>query len=384
MRLVIIGEFSSFAKNLSAGFRALGHECFVFSWGDGFKKITQEGDSYTVNARYKGKGKINFLKYMVRSTWEFWKLKRVVRNMSKKERWDVVLIINAGFVKKQGKFWQANFTEKMIKSLLVCPENIYLSSCGGDVPFFDFWPSQNWKNKEHAEMYKARVLSKAGISHFNYLASFVNKVIPISYSYAEPWRNSEYSKSFTICPTIPLPVDTKKHDYYNKIEDKIVVFHGIIRPKSKGTNYILPAMQKLQEKYPDKVECIAKGGMSLDEYLDVLSRTNIVIDQVYASTAGMNGLYILAKGKVLLGGNEPENAKEYGQSYIPIINIGPDTDQIFLELEKLILHPEDIIRLSKEGREYVEKVHESKVVAKKYVEIFNKYNKRETKTAYLR
>jgi hypothetical protein len=132
-------------------------------------------------------------------------------------------------------------------------------------------------------------------------------------------------------------------------------------------------MERLQKKYPHKVECVAKGGMPLDDYLVVLSRTNILIDQTYASTTGMNALYALSMGKVLLGGNEPENCIEYHYPNIPVINIGPDSDKIFVELEKLIQNPDTIVKLSEDGRKYVEQVHDIKIVAKQYINTFIKY-----------
>ena len=39
MRVLIIGDFSSVAKNLCDGINSIGHESFVISWGDGFKRI---------------------------------------------------------------------------------------------------------------------------------------------------------------------------------------------------------------------------------------------------------------------------------------------------------------------------------------------------------
>ncbi len=373
MRIVIIGEFSSFAKNLSAGFRSLGHECFVFSWGDGFKKIVQEGDSYTVNAKFLGGGKVGFLKYVCRSAWECLKLRREVRRISKKEKWDVVLILSPGFIRKSGNHYGARFSKEMIFSLLKSFDNIFLSSCGGDVPYYDYWSTLNWKNRNKVENEKSKFLSRRKVNHFKFISSFIKKVIPVMYDYAEPWRKSSYTKSYTVCPTIPLPVETQKFEPLNIIKDKIVIFHGITRPNAKGTDYILPAMERIQKNYPDKVECIAKGGMPLDEYLKVINKTNILIDQVYASSSGMNALYALAQGKVLLGGNVPENSIENHYPDIPIIDIGPDSEQIYEELEKLINHPEEILRLSQEGRKYVEKVHDSKIVAAKYIETFKSF-----------
>ena len=374
MRILIIGEFSSFSKNLSAGFRALGHECFVFSWGDGYKKIQQEGDSYTVDDPTSNRGGVlGKILYYSKTYPSFYKLRRYVAQMSKGEIWDVVLIMSPGFIRRKYFFFHNRFTKRMILSLVKHPANIFLSSCGGDLPYCDYWCGQNWKNKQHALDIKKHYLSKSGVSHFHHFSSFINKVIPVTYAYAEAWRKSKYTKGYTVCPTIPLPVDTSKHCFKNIVGNKLLVFHGIVRPKAKGTEYIVPAMERLQQKYPDKVECLAKGGMPLEEYLDVLSRTNILIDQTYASSSGMNALYALAMGKVLLGGNEPENSIEYRYPNIPVINIGPNSDMIFYELEKLVLVPEEITRLSKEGRKYVEQVHDSKVVAKQYIDTFKKY-----------
>lgn len=370
MKILIFGEFSSFSKNLSAGFRGLGHDCFVFSTGDGFKKIQQDGKGFLVKQPNERKlpYPLRGILYRCECFLAYLRLMRFVSQMSKKKEWDVALLVNANFIKT--KWWQNGFTKNMLLGLLKDPSNIFLSSCGGDAPFYDYWGKQNWKNKKMVDLMKSKYLSASGIRHFYYCSTFINKVIPVTYAYAQAWRNSNFAKSFKVLHTIPLPVDTSKFNPFNEINGKIVVFHGIIRPETKGTPYIVEAMNRLQENYPDKVECIAKGGMPLEEYLEVMNRANILIDQTYASSSGMNALYALAKGKVLLGGNEPENSVEYDYPNIPIINIGPDSTQIFRELERLVLNPEKIIYLSKEGRTYVEKIHDSKVIAQKYIDAF--------------
>ena len=75
MKIIIIGEYSSFSKNLSEGFRTLGHECFVFSWGDGFKKIEQDGEySYTIDVAFNNGGNIELFKYILYSFYSYYKL----------------------------------------------------------------------------------------------------------------------------------------------------------------------------------------------------------------------------------------------------------------------------------------------------------------------
>ena len=372
MRIIIIGEFSSFSKNLSEGLRAIGHECFVFSWGDSFKKIEQD-NGYTVFSPQKPRHFYSIIRLKNRVDYYLYRYRLLnkIKEMSKGEKWDVVLVLNPAFIKK--KTFDNLFSKEMILRLVNNPTAIFLSACGSDIPYYNFWDKQVWKNKELIELNKKEkgVLSASEFKHHEYCSSFINKVIPIMYDYAEAWRHSEYARSFIICPTIPLPVNTQRIKYNNEIKGKIVIFHGIIRPKAKGTHYIVSAMEKLERMYPDRVECYAEGGLPLDEYLKLLNRANILIDQVYAGSSGMNAIYALAMGKVLLGGNEPENSREYKIQHIPIINIGPDSDQIFKELEKLILNPEKIKRLSKECREYAEKYHDAKIIAGRYIDVFN-------------
>ena len=49
MRILIIGEYSAFARNLSSGLKNLDHTVLVFSWGDGFKEIKQDEGSVNIN-----------------------------------------------------------------------------------------------------------------------------------------------------------------------------------------------------------------------------------------------------------------------------------------------------------------------------------------------
>lgn len=368
MKILIIGEYSGFAKNLSDGFRTLGHKCFVFSWGDNFKKIIQS-ESYLVND-YKSSSRIINFFLIFFSLYNNIKLKIQVLKMSKEGRYDIILIINSDFIKCGLKFWRPYFTKRMVLSLIKDPRQIYLSACGVDICFYEYWINKKAKSCFLAQKCEERYRSHYQVRLHHHVSSFVDKVIPVMYEYAQAWRNSKYAEGWQVLPTLPLPVKVDSYKTINVVKDKIIIFHGINRPEIKGTSFILEAMNRLANNYPDKVDCISLGGIPLADYLEELKKCNICVDQTYGCYTGMNGLFSMAMGKVLLAGNIADNKKEFGCYNIPIIDIGPDSEQIYKELEKLVLNKDVISALSKQSRLYVESVHDSVVVAKRYISLF--------------
>lgn len=371
MKILIIGEFSSFSKNLSSGFRQLGHECFVFSWGDGFKKIRIDNSYLVRNAQVTGKNKIlRRIKEYIHLYNERRKLVSYVKILSKKGKYDVALIINPDFICNRFFWLQPLFSRDMVLSLVNNVDNIYLSACGGDVPYYEYWSKKNAKNRGLVDLHRDMRLGKAQMRKFEYIGTFINKVIPVMYEYAEAWRKCDLVDKWKVLPTVPLPIDTTQIKFQNTFRDKILIYHGLIRPLDKGTQYIQTAMERIQKEYPSKVTCLIKGGMPLDEYKQVLEDSNVSIDQVYSFSTGMNGLYSLAMGKILLSGNMPENEKEFDYKPIPTFNICADENQIYTQLRYIVEHPEIIPGLSQSGRKYIEEVHEAKLVAQKYIDLF--------------
>jgi hypothetical protein len=129
----------------------------------------------------------------------------------------------------------------------------------------------------------------------------------------------------------------------------------------------------LKQKYPNKIEISIKGGMPLAEYIKVLRESNIIIDQCKSYSYGMNAIYSMALGKVVLSGNEPECIKEFGRNDIPIINILPEVNDIVNKLQRFIEQPSLINEYGKKGREFVEDFHNDIMVAKQFLDLKEKY-----------
>jgi len=364
MNIVIIGEFSGLSKNLSDGFYQNGHECFIFSYGDGYKKISLGHKGHIIKSYNSKFGKLLF------GTLEKYKLRKYVRKLSKTQLFDVVIVLNPSFLKRKFFFWDTRFTEKMIMRLVKDPAQIYMLACGNDIVFYDYWIHKKTRSYDMIKLCEKQFTHPIQkLLHKEY-SKFIHKIIPTTFDYAQAWRCSCYAKGFRVFPMIPMPVNLDNFKVANSIEEKIVVFHGLNRPLFKGTSYIAEAMNRLEKEYPDKVVCIIKGNLPYVEYVKILEKTNIVIDQVYGFSPGMNALFSMAMGKVVLGGNGDGFKKEMRTPDIPIIDICPDSNFIFNELEKLILNPSLILELSLKSRLYIEQYHDSRKVAKSYLDIF--------------
>ena len=115
--------------------------------------------------------------------------------------------------------------------------------------------------------------------------------------------------------------------------------------------------------------------MPLNEYLELLKTSNVVLDQCKCYSYGMNALYAMAQSKIVMSGAEPEALLELNvdQIHCPIINIVPNVQSIYDQLV-LILDKKNA-SINEEGnksRLYVEKYHNTINIAQKYIEIWQK------------
>jgi hypothetical protein len=200
------------------------------------------------------------------------------------------------------------------------------------------------------------------------VVNLADAIIPTMYTYAEAYRNNPKRLS-----TIPLPINVSKIDFIpQKIENnKIKIFHGLNREGFKGTKYIREAMEKIKANYPNDVDILIEEKMPLRQYLKVLEETNIVIDQALSYEYGMNAMYSMAMGKVVLSGNEPECQQEFGRNDIPIINIEPSVEDIYDKLEKLVLDKKSVVEIGEKSRLFVEDFHDYRKVAQQYINAWN-------------
>ncbi len=356
MKILLLGELSALHKNLKEGLLELGHEAIVAAMGDGFKKVPVDisFDSDMQGVLGKVIRRIKPLLYM-QSMREF----------------DVVQLINP-FVFDMQYFPRDYFLDSLIKNnkkffLLGAGDDAYFWRDGRKLlkygPFDDFLKFDSMSDKYYLETDKA-------FSYNKKILNSSNGIIPIAYEY-EICYQSELKKRLN---TIPIPINTKKILYKdNIIVNKLVVFHGLNRYGFKGTRHVEEAFVYLSKKYPNDLELIIDGKMPLSKYLELLSRTNVIIDQMYSHSVGVNGVYALAMGKIVMGGAEPESLKSLGVESSPVINLEPNSQSIIDEIEKLLEKRSQVQELGFASRKFVELVHGHIKVAQQYIDTWSKH-----------
>lgn len=132
----------------------------------------------------------------------------------------------------------------------------------------------------------------------------------------------------------------------------------------------------IKEKYAESVNINIIERIPLKEFLVEVANSDIVVDQALTYEYGYNALYGMAMGKVVLSGNNSlefnVNIKLVMHNVIknPVIDISPNSEQIYNVLEELILNPEKIKKYGKSSYNYVRLVHNFDKVASIYANLY--------------
>lgn len=103
----------------------------------------------------------------------------------------------------------------------------------------------------------------------------------------------------------------------------------------------------------------------------MMQHSDVILDQLYGYVPGMNALQAMDYGIISVGGGEPENYRILNEDSLrPIVNVEPNFESVFNQLEALVCHPERIAPMQKQSIEYVDKHHNYIHVAKAYEKVY--------------
>lgn len=350
MRILLLGDFSGMHAHLAAGLRDLGHAVSVASSGDGWKKLPSD-----IHLGFDDPGIIR-------------KLHRNLRPfglLDKLTGFEIVQLQNPVVFP-----WRFGINSWAVRRIVAGCGRAFLAAAGDDAffwrhsraqlrygPFDDFL-----KYDLKASIY---YLQRDRMYRWNQeVLDMVEHVIPVAYEYWLSYRHSP-----KVVPAIPLPIDCRVITYRdNRVTGKLRIAHGLIREGFKGTRFIRRALDRMQSKYPNDLEVVYLDRLSYSAFTAALRQTHVLIDQALSHSWGMSALVALAMGKVVLSGAEPEGLQALGLAETPVINIPPDEIGIGIQIESVLAKRESVPELSWQGRQFVERVHDCRIIGQRYID----------------
>lgn len=375
MKILLLGEYSRLHNSLKEGLISLGHEVTIVGCGDKFKKFPVD---FSINASKCNDNKIvNFLYKSIRKVTrldlaKIEKAIRFYRLLPKLNGYDHVQLINSDALETYPLLsrilYKKLFTSINNRSLLICGDETPVVSyqLTGELNYSVLTPYLQDPTLQKAFHYSLKYQKKSYQKTFTYLAENCQKRITSDLDYEIPMQKMGYSTTF-----IPNPINTDRLKHQELvIADKIVIFLGINRLShlKKGIPYFEEALSLIQEKHYKTIEIITTENLPYAEYMSRYQKAHIILDQVHAYDQGYNALEAMAQGKVVFTGAENEFLQHYQLAEDEVcINALPDAIKIAEKLSYLIEHPEKIIEISIKARNFIEKEHEYKFIAEKYL-----------------
>lgn len=353
MRILLMGEYSSFHNYLKEGLQSLGHSVTLAAMGDGWKNIP--GADICL---WEGGNDNSFksLNSRICTSFEFAK---------EFKDYDVVQLINT-------KIYHSVINAKVIKMIKMQNNKLLsLAAVGIDGALTNAVKEKKFEYymddflKKESSWSKIPIISNIYRFNDRKIVSYSDIIIPGGYEYSIAYELNK--KCYRV---IPMPVNTDSIDYFeNKVNNKVVFFHGLNRENAKGTKYIRQAFEIINRKYENEVEIIMDGHMPFDKYLEAINKTNVMVDQCSCYGYGINGLISMAKGKVLMSGAHDKTLEVFGikREECPVFHITPNVNQLVEQMSYIVEHKDMIPEWGYKSRKYVEKLHDYRKVAQQYV-----------------
>jgi glycosyltransferase involved in cell wall biosynthesis len=375
MKILLLGEYSRLHNSLKEGLVALGHDVKIVGTGDKFKMFPVD---YSIAA--KTCNKYNWTKLVCSAirkltSFDLEKTERAIRFyklLPKLKGFDHVQLINSNALETYPilarLLYKKLFAFIKNRSLLICGDETPIVSyqLTGELKYSVLTPYLQDNSLQRTFHYSLKYQKKGYRKTFTYLVENCQNRITSDLDYEIPMQKMGYSTTF-----IPNPINTDRLKFQELvIADKIVIFLGINRLShlKKGIPYFEEALDIIQKKYSERVEIIITENLAYSKYISQYNKAHILLDQVFAYDQGYNALEAMAKGKVVFTGAETEFLQHYQLAEDEVcINALPDANKIAEKLSYLIEHPEKIIEISIKARNFIEKEHEYKFIAEKYL-----------------
>lgn len=369
MKILLLGDFSNYHQCLAVALRELGHQATVVSDGCEWMDTARDID---IARRFKGK--LGGLDLWLRiNTSLSYRLKG----------YDVVHINNPIFITLR-----PHRVRKIFDKLKRDNGAVFLTAMGNDKVFLDMCMDPNGPLKYNEWLVNGsptRLLQEQPEilngwnnpilkEHCKYIYDNIDGATTVLYEYDLACRKVLPDDRVAYCG---IPINTKEIIPAEIAEtpQKVRFFLGIKSNHRilKGTDRFFEVAQKLTVQYPDKCELKTVQNLPYATFVQELKNSHVLLDQLYSYTPATTALLGMAHGLTVATGGEEEYYDFIGEyENRPIINAIPDNNELYKSLENIVLNPEIIPTRAKSNRDFVIKHNDSTVVAKRYIDFWEK------------
>lgn len=373
MRILFFGDYSNLHVCLAKRLRESGHDVTVISDGGGHMRTATD----RLLVRRPGvTGKIMYFA-------------ETLSLLPRLKGYDVVQIHNTQFLNlKPDKLW------KIFKYLKGRNGSMFMTLMGNDANFVDrcinsdlfrfsefragFEPTRNsLLHPEHEREWTTPGMMDYCHRIFDNLDGALS-VLPEYDMAARPLLGERLAFADIPVDLSTLPFTPMNLSSGGKVRILVGMRPGQI--DAKGTDILLDICREIERDMPDLCEVRNVFGLPLKDYIEELKRSHLVIDQLYSYSPGTNGFQTMALGRISATGAQPEFYSYLGEkgwtddpSSGPILSLSPLDTDIKERIAALIRNPERMNRMSVEGRMLVEKHNDSVVVAKKFIDQWERF-----------
>lgn len=375
MKILLIGEASFLHNTLKKGLVERGHRVLTMSDGNGWHDAPRD-----IDLRRDGRwGKLGGLRVV-------WQLLRHLPQLCGN---DVVQIHNYQFVPLMYR-WNTLLlrflkltNRRVVKGCFGDDPQIFRRQAQGVPAYSDtYWSGQLQNADQHRDRI-AEVVEHGAEASWRKTTSMADAIVACLYEYWLDYNEPPYAAKLHY---IPLPMECEEMVRWCDGEmvkcvgndapsHPLTILIGL-QPKRdfmKGAMKIAAFVEEVARRHPGKVQIKYVEGVPYDEYMHLLAKADVLVDQLYSYTPSMNSLAAMARGTVVIGGGEEEYYEFIGEDTLrPIINVRPDVpdEENIAAIERALFTDGTLERMAQESIQFVHKYHDYRHVAEQYEKLY--------------
>ena len=134
---------------------------------------------------------------------------------------------------------------------------------------------------------------------------------------------------------------------------------------------MLRALERIEKEYHDECTVMRAENVPFEQYSQMIDECDVLLDQLYGYSPGMNALLAMSKGKIVVGGAEEECYNILNENELrPMVNVTPDEESIYSRLKWLLDNKETIAGMQRDSLEFISKHHTPEKVAQEYLKFW--------------